>query len=152
MSTLILDELYPGVVFSQQLNIKRSLGIAHIRPWIYKQGTLVDGDMVCRVLDGATVVKEVSINFADINTGIPAPHAHGFLRFDMNPLNLILPDEVSERTYTIEFEMINHTRDAQNFIAINRSWENKIYELTTVAPNDMVEPAGIEIYELKENL
>ena len=47
--------------------------------------------------------------------------------------------------YTIEFEMVNYTNDSSNFLGINRSWENKIYETITPAPNDMVDPAGIEI-------
>lgn len=147
-----MDELYPGVIFSQDLVIKRDVGIAYIRPWIYKQGTLVDGDFVCRVKDGATLVKEVSINYADINSNITAPYSHGFIRFDMSQLTLLLADYENEHTFTIEFEMTNSTLDTTNFIAINRSWENKIYNTTVAAPNDMVEPAGIEIYEYKENL
>lgn len=152
MSTLIVDELYPGVVFSQKLIITKSLGIAYIRPWIYKQGTLVDGDFVCTVKDGATIIKTATINYTDINAAITGTYAHGFIRFDMDPLSITLPDETESKEYTIEFEMINHTQDPVNFIGINRSWENKIYETTVVAPNDMVEPAGIEIYEIKENL
>jgi len=45
MSTLILDELYAGVIFSQKLNINRNVGVRYVRPWIYKQGTLVDGEL-----------------------------------------------------------------------------------------------------------
>ena len=152
MSTLVVDELFPGVVFSQSITIERDLGIAYIRPWIYKEGTLVDGDLVCRVLDGATLIKEVSINFATINENITPDFAHGFIRFDMSQITLLLADKESEHEFIIEFEMTNHTKDINNFIGINRSWENKIYDTESVAPNDMVEPGGIEIYEFKENL
>jgi len=152
MSTLIMDELFAGVVFSQTLTINRDVGIAHIRPWIYKEGTLVDGDFVCRVKDGVTLIKEVTINFATINEAIPEAFAHGFIRFDMEQLTLLLEDKEVEKEYQIEFEMINHVTDISNFIAINRSWENKVYDVDTPAPNDMVEPGGIEIYEFKENL
>lgn len=152
MSTLVMDELFNGVIFSQDLVIKRDIGIKYIRPWIYKEGTLVDGDFTCRVKDGSTLIKEVAISYADINFNITSTYAHGFIKFDFDPLVLLLGDEVSEKTFTIEFEMVNHTTNISNFIAINRSWENKIYDTTVVAPNDMVEPAGIEIYEFKEKL
>lgn len=152
MSTLIVDELYPGVIFSQTLVIKRNLSIAHIRPRIYKQGVLLDGDFVCRVKDDDTLIKEVSINYVDINEATPEVYMNGFIRFDLDPLTLILPDNAESKEWQIEFEMINHTQDSNNLIAINRSWEDKIYETVTPAPNDMVEPGTIEVYEIKENL
>lgn len=152
MSTLVLDELYAGVVFAQTIRISKDVGITHIRPWIYKQGTIADGELTCRVKDGVTVLKEVSIDYTEINAAIPATYAHGFIRFDLDHLSLLLPDSSDSYDYTIEFEMTNHTTDMSNFIGINRSWENKIYDTITDAPNDMVEPAGIEIYEFKEKL
>lgn len=152
MSTLILDELYAGVIFSQKLNINRNVGVRYVRPWIYKQGTLVDGELTCRIKDGVTLIQEVSIDYTDINSAITATYAHGFIRFDFEAVDLKLPDESTSHEYTIEFEMTNHTTDLNNFIGINRSWENSIYPTPTPAPNDTVEPAGIEIYEFKEKL
>jgi hypothetical protein len=152
MSTLLIDELFSGVVFSQDLVVKRDIGVKYIRPWIYKQGIIGDGQLACRVFDNGVLLKEVFIDHTTINENITATYAHGFIRFDMEPLVLLLPDRVTEKTFTIEFEMVNHTTDVSNFIAINRSWENKIYDTAVVAPNDAVEPAGIEIYEIKEKL
>lgn len=152
MSVLYMDELFSNVVFAQTLNIKKDVSIAYIRPWIYKEGTLVDGEFTCRVKDGTTIIKEVSIDYSAINEQIPQTYAHGFIRFDMEQLTLLLPEGQQEKQWIIEFEMVNHTSNPAAFIAINRSWENKIYETTVNAPNDSVEPGGIEIYEFKEKL
>jgi hypothetical protein len=40
MSTLIIDELFNGVIFSQDIRISKSVNLEWIRPWIYKQGDL----------------------------------------------------------------------------------------------------------------
>lgn len=153
MSTLVIDELFPGVVFNQPVKIVRNMSIAHIRPWIYKHGTIQDGSMQLTILDGATTLKVVLIPFTDINTNIPSTFAHGYMRFDLDLLQLNVPETDTEKEYTFRFEMINHTLDTDNFIGIVRQYELKIYPtfgdgvVDGEAPNDMVEPNGLEIYE-----
>ena len=153
MSTLVVNELFPGVVFNQPVKIFRNMSIAHIRPWIYKRGTIQDGSMQLTILDDATTLKVVTIPFTDINSNIPGTFAHGYIRFDFELLQLNIPETFSEKIYTFRFEMINHTLDANNFMGIVRQYELKIYPtfgdgvVGGEAPNDMVEPNGLEIYE-----
>ena len=152
----MIDELYPGVVFSQNFKIHKGADIKHIRPWVYVQGTLVDGDLQMQVLDGATVLVTETINYVDINAAKEDTYVHGYLRFDLESLVLRVPEGATEKEYTVRFEMINHTKDTVNYLAICRQWDLKVYDLYGTgavgnqAVNDSVEPAGLEIYVLKE--
>lgn len=156
MSTLVIDEMYPGVVFSQDFKIFNDAGVKHIRPWIYVEGTLADGDLQMEVLDGATVLKTKTINFADINSAKEDTYVHGYIRFDLGNLVLRIPEGSTEKEYIVRFEMINHTKDTGNYLAMCRQWDTKVYDtygagvVNNEPPNDMVEPVGLEIYVLKE--
>lgn len=157
MSTLIVDELYDGVTFEQEFKIQRDTNLAHIRPWVYKHGTLQDGDFQCQVLEGATVLATATINYATINAEFTDNYAHGFIRFDFDSLALHVPEGSAEGTYKLQFSMQSHTTDTNNFLGIVRRWEDKTYETygTGVsggeAQNDMIEPAGLELFEYKNN-
>ena len=155
MSTLIVEELYSGIEFNQPVTIDKDINVAHIRPWIYKHGTLVDGDFQVDVLDGATIIASTGFSFTDINAAITNTYAHGFLRFDFSSLILRVPEGSASKEYTFRFSMQNHTTDLNNFLGISRRWEAKVYGtygdgvVDNEAPNDMVEPAGLEIFEYK---
>lgn len=152
MSTLLIDELYPGVVFEQAFTIPSSVNIAHIRPWIYLEGDLQDGELQLEVLDDTTVLKTETLTAGKINTIKSETYAHGFLRFDFKSLQLNVPQQVTEKEYKIRLQMINHTKDTANYIAVCRNWDLKIYDtygsgvINNQAQNDSVEPAGMEIY------
>lgn len=150
--TLLVDELYPGVTFVQNFRINKSLSVPHIRPWLYKQGTLVDGELTLEVWQNADLLKTATIDYTTINTEIPATYAHGQVRFDFDPLQLN-HDRQSEFTeYTLRIYMANHTRDTNNFVGTIRRYELKIYDtygnevVNGEPPNDFVEPLGFEIY------
>ena len=156
MSTLLVDELYPGVTFAQPFKINKDTSLAHIRPWVYVHGTLQDGDFQCVVKDGATTLVTKTINYVDINAAMNNTYNHGFIRFDFDPLVLRLPQGSTEKEYTIEYSMINHIKDTGNFLGIVRRWEAKTYDtyglgvINNEAPNDSVEPSGLELFEYKE--
>jgi hypothetical protein len=151
--TLVVDELYDGVTFTQNFRIQRSMQLAHFRPWIYKQGTLVDGDFTLQILQDAVVLKEVSINYVDINAELTATYSHGQLRFDTEPLQLNHDREAEYTEYQVKLFMANHTTDNQNFMSLVRRYEQKFYRtygdgvVDGEAPNDMVEPLGFELFE-----
>ena len=153
MSTLMVDELYPGVQFEQEFKITRNTNLAHIRPHVYLHGTLVDGQLQVEILQGTTVLKTKTINFSLINAVKTETYAHGFLRVDFPSLQLNLDQGNTEQTYKVRFSMINHTLDLANFLGICRDWDLKIYDtygsgvIGNQAPNDSVEPAGLEFYE-----
>lgn len=155
MSTLLVDELYPGIVFRQPFKIKRDIDISHIRPWVYKNGSLQDGTFECRVYDGGTLLAKATIDFATFNAGFTENYAHGHLRFDFNALSLRLPEGSTEKEYFIEYEMVGHTKDGANYVGIVRRWEDKTYPIygdgvvDNEAPNDNVEPSGLELFEYK---
>lgn len=153
MSTLVMDELFPTVIFRQSIYIKKNTDIVHVRPWIYKQGTLTEGDFVCRVYDGATLLSTSTITYTDINDTSTLEYAHGFIRFDFNALVLHRPWDGEDKEYQFEFEMINQSaKDSTNFIAICRAWDGDIYPPKNGAPNSFTSPCGIEIYTHKEKL
>jgi len=150
--TLIVNELYDTIVFEQPFRIKKSMSIAHIRPWIYKHGVLASGDLTLQVLMNAEVLREVSINYADINTEIPGTYFHGFIRFDFEPLQLNHDRKLEYTEYTLKLFMDNYT-NASTFIGAVRHYERNFYDIygdgvvNNESPNDMVDPLGFEIFK-----
>ena len=157
MSTLLVDELYDGINFDQAIRIKRDVNLAHIRPWVYVQGTLVDGDFTVEILDGDATIFTASIPYTQINAMKTETFAHGFIRFDFESLALHVEEGSNVKEYTLRFSMQNHTTDTNNFLGIVRQWEDKIYDLygnnvlNNEAPNDTIEPAGLEFYDYDKN-
>jgi len=154
MSDLIIDELNPGVQFEQDFRIFRDMNIAHIRPYIYMQGTLTDGDLQLEVLDGATVLETKTVNFVLLNAITSDTFMHGFVRFDFDSLFLALDEGNTEQTYKVRLSMVNSSLDLVNFVAAVRNWDIKIYDtygdvVGGQAVNDMIEPLGLEIYEYR---
>lgn len=147
MSQLLFDELFTGVTFTQNIVLKKSCAVAWIRPWIYKEGTLTDGQFRLQIYDGATLLKTIDIDYTTINENIPATYAHGYLRFDVSPLALNVADTETEHVYTLKFSMINYTDHASKFIAICREWDKRKYPIFGSEPDgDIEEPAGYELY------
>lgn len=155
MSTLIIDELYDGVVIDQTIKINRDLSVSHIRPWIYKEGTIVDGELRLTILQASVELLTVEITTNELNK-IPEPYSHGFVRFDFDNLVLHVEEGEIETEYTLRFQMVNHTTDRSNYIALVRRWEAKTYPtygdgvIDNEAPNDYIEPFGLEIFEYKK--
>lgn len=155
MSTLLVDELFNGIVFNQPVKIKKETNLVHVRPWIYKHGTLQDGELVLEIYDGAEMLATARLDFETINAAFTENYAHGFLRFDFDSLTLNLLDSQTEKEFTFRFYMDNHTTDSANFIGIVRQYENKIYPtygtgvVDNEAPNDFVEPCGLELFNFR---
>lgn len=153
--TLVIDELFDGIVFSQNFQIRKSLSIAHVRPWVYKHGNLVSGDMVCEIWEGPDLLKTITIPYTTINSEIPGTYAHGQIRFDTAPLQLNHDSTQTWTEYTIKFYMDNYTNNPAAFVGLVRRYELKIYDtygdgvISNEAPNDMVEPLGFELFEYK---
>lgn len=152
MSTLLIDELFDGVTFEQDLKIDRAVNLIHFRPWIYKQGTIVDGQLTCDVYQGASLIASSTIDFSEINSGIPGAYAHGMIRFDFVSLYLGIAEGNTEEEYTFKIYMDNHTTDTNNFIGICRDFENPRYprygfiDMAGDPINDSVESSGLELY------
>lgn len=150
MSTLLADQLLPGLEFVQPIKIDRRTNLPHIRVWIYKSGTLVDGDLTLEVLKGSDVLATSEISYQTINAEIAQPYAHGYIRFDFDSLELNVAEGESETDYTLKVSMKNHTKDLVNYISVVRTWEDDLYPVFDIPPNDSVKPAGIELFEARK--
>jgi len=150
--TLLVDELYDGIKFIQRFRINRSLQIAHIRPWIYKQGLLTTGELVMEVYQGSDLLNSARIDHTEINEGIPAAYAHGMIRFDFDQLILHHDCETEWTEYEFHLFTENYVTDFP-FIGSVRRYELKFYDtyglgvIDSEAPNDFVEPMGFELHE-----
>lgn len=150
--TLLIDELFPGIVFEQNFRIQKTISMPHFRPWIYKQGTLVDGELTLEVWQGADLLKTATIAHTTINEEIPGTYAHGQIRFDLDPLQLNHDSTQEWTEYKVRLYMNNHTKDQANFVASVRRYELKFYDtygdgvVDNEAVNDFIEPLGFEIY------
>lgn len=151
--TLLIDELYDGVTFSQKFRINRTMQLAHLRPWIVKWGAPTGGDLVLQIWQDATQLKEVRIPMTDIAANITSTYFHGQLRFDTDPLQLNHDREAAFTEYELRLFADGMTSDANNFIGTVRRYEQKFYDtygdgvVSGEAPNDMIEPLGFELFE-----
>lgn len=151
--TLLIDELYDGVTFTQKFRINRTMQLAHLRPWIVKWGTPTGGDLVLQIWQNATQLKEVRIPMTDIAANITSTYFHGQLRFDTDPLQLNHDREAAFTEYELRLFADGMTSDANNFIGTVRRYEQKFYNtygdgvVNGEAPNDMIEPLGFELFE-----
>jgi hypothetical protein len=143
-------------IATQKFKVKRSVSIAHIRPWIYLEGTLADGIFQCRVLQNGVELAKSQIPFNEINAVKTLQYAHGYIRFDFPALTLRRNQEDTETEYVIEFRMIGHTTSASNYLAMVREWDQKssvLYGDGTAddnqASNDKIEPYGYQIFEYR---
>lgn len=151
MSTLLIDELYTGVVFTQHVRIRKSIQVAHIRPWIYKHGTITTGKFRCQIYDGATLLKQVDIENADLNSAFVELYAHGYIRFDVEPLALNVHPTEEYHDYTLKFSMIDYITDSSNYLATVREWDDRKYPIFGTSPlNDTTEPLGYELFNYKD--
>lgn len=129
------------------------MNLAHIRPWIVKWGTILDGDLVLQVLQNDEVLVESVITSAEINVEIPGTYFHGQIRFDFDSLQLNHDRQDLYTEYALKLFMRNHTTNTTNFIGAIRRYELKFYDtygegvINNEAPNDMVEPLGFELFE-----
>lgn len=157
MSLLIVDPLFDGVVFEQKIKVSRDVSVAHIRPWVYLQGTLADGDFQCEVYQGANLLTTSVISFTDVNAGKDETYAHGHIRFDFDSLILHRAEGEEDTEYILKFSMQNHTTDQSNFLGIVREWDSKSAILygdldgSGDPVNDQITPAGYQIYEYRSH-
>ena len=157
MSTLIVEQLFTGITFTQPIKVSRSISVAHIRPWVFLNGTLADGNFQCRVLQGANVLAVSTIPFFSVNAVKVEDYAHGFIRFDFESLILHLNEGEEKTEYIFEFSMVGYTNDPTNYLSIVREWDIKSgitygdVDLNGDAVNDQIEPAGYEIFEYRNH-
>ena len=153
--TLVIDELYPNIVFPQNFRINRTLQLEHFRPWIIKWGTPPSGDLVLQILQNDAVLKEVRLTAAEINAEITATYFHGQIRFDTGPLQLNHDRDAEFTEYEARLFTDGVPFDTNNFYGAIRRYELKFYDtygddvINGEAPNDMVEPLGFELYETR---
>lgn len=153
--TLVVDELYENVVFTQEFRINRSIQLAHFRPWIIKWGTPTGGDLVLQILQDSEVLKEVRLTADEINQQITSTYFHGQLRFDTEPLQLNHDCNSEYTMYEAKLFTDGIATDVNNFYGTIRRYELKFYDtygtdvVNNEAPNDMVEPLGFELFEYR---
>ena len=149
MSILIVTDLIPNTSVSQKFKIFKTINVAAIRPYIYKNGTILDGNLMLRVLKGATVIATKLINFTEINSEIPETYAHGYIKFEFGQLPLQIDENQTEQEYTLELSMINHTLSAANYISFAKDWDDSKYSVYGTVTTSLNQPNGFEIFEYK---
>ena len=151
--TLVADELFEDVVFPSKFRINRSMQIAHIRPWMLKWQFPSTGEVVVQVLQNDELLAESVRTMTEINAEISGTFFHGMIRFDFDALQLNHDSTELWTEYEIRVFTRDYVNDSQNFMAVNRRYELKIYDtygedvVGGEAPNDMVEPLGYELFE-----
>ena len=120
MSILVQDILENNTTITQDIRIDKSFNGAHIRPHIYVEGVLADGDLQMEVLQGAVVLATQTLGFVAINAAMSDTFNHGMIRFDFASLQLNLDEGNITQDYIIRLGMINHTDSSSIFIAWNK--------------------------------
>ena len=154
MSTLLVDELYDGIIVKQRFRTDKTFQLAHFRPWIYKHRDGQVGDLVCRVKIGETLLKESRIDAATLNQAIGGTYFHGYVRFDFDSLWISHKTTEEFTAYTIEVQF-DGTSDPQNFYGMCRQFNNLLYpaygdlDETDEPKNSSISPYGYELYSVE---
>ncbi len=154
MSTLVYSKMSNEEPIEQRIRILRDTSIKHMRPWLYIQG-MPDGDLTMHIYRSATLLASVTIPVSQLNSERSESYSHGFFRFDFEQLKLHMSEGVANEEYKVVLELTNHTDDEDNHIGWVRNWENNVYTVygdgvvNGISPNDMIEPFGLEIYDLR---
>lgn len=145
MSTLLGEILRPGYTFPQRFRIRRPTSISHVRANFYIESPLSSGELVCRLMDGETLIKEVVIAASELDA-IPGDlYKHGFVSFDFGGVHLGIK-ELAETEYQVEIEYVGN---AAGTIMLLRTWDTPIYPVYNPIGGDNRLPRGLEIYEYR---
>lgn len=152
--TLLLDELFDGIIVRQKFRTDKNFQLAHVRPWIYKHGNGQVGDLTCRIKIGNILLKEVTIDANVLNTAINGTYFHGYVRFDFDSM-WISHDRNNQFTeYTVEYEFVG-TSDINNFYGVCRQFNNLLYpaygdlDENDEPKNGAISPYGYELYSVE---
>lgn len=142
------SEITTGIRFTESCVIKA------MRLKVFKHGVLADGTLELQVKNSSgTVIGRKSISHEEINTGISATYAHGYMSFEFPESIVINKSALSDYIEcSIHLVMSGHTEDSNNYIALVREenpftteyGDRPINESTNVWFN----PYGIEIYSV----
>ncbi len=152
--TLLVDELYNGIVITQKFKTQKSFQLAHTRLWIYKHRNGQVGDLTCRIKIGSTLLKEVTIDASELNTAIDGTYFHGYVRFDFDAMWISHDRENEYTEYSVEYEFVG-TSDINNFYGMCRQFNNLIYpaygdlNIMDQPKNSSISPYGYELYSVE---
>ena len=142
MSTFYTEDL-SGAPIETAIRIDKNVNIKHIRPYIYMNESLPNGQLVLSLLDGATLLKEVEIDFTVLNAITTDDYLHGFIRFDMDTV-LNHKTENTFTEYIIKIEMKNYTASG-NVIALVTDLNDKIVPVHDVSEFEFIR--GFQLYK-----
>lgn len=151
--TLVIDELYPGVVFTQPFRIQKTVSIGHIRPWLYKHGTPI-GSVTLEVYSGATQLASASLPIESVTDAVPGVYGHGRVRFDFDSLTLHHDSTAEYTEFTFKLSVSEHTKDPDNFLGAVRQYEAPVYDYygdtqeDGTPVNSMISPMGFELFKV----
>jgi len=132
--------------------------IKAIRFKMFKHGTIADGTLTLQVLnEDDTVIGTKAITAAELNTGIPATYAHGYLNFQFDEQVCINKDEGDDYIeLTLRLTMSGHTEDTSNYVALVRQFEGEFVDEYGSRPtadspemDGWFNPYGVEIYGIQ---
>ena len=114
-----MSSLYTEVIDSSgietTIRLYRDTVIKHIRPHIYRESYLPNGDLQLEILEGSDVLMTKTINYVDINALGGAEWTRGFLRYDTDIV--LHHDKTQDYTeYTLRIKMINYTPNTSSSI------------------------------------
>lgn len=142
MSLFYTESLSDGPI-ETTIRIDKNVNLKHIRPYIYMKEKLPNGQLVLSVLEGVTILKEIEIDFTDLNAITPDDYMHGFVRFDTD----IVLGHKTENVFTeyiIKIEMRNYTQSG-NDIALVTDLNDKIVPVHDVSEFEWIR--GFQLYK-----
>ena len=144
MSQLFIEQLENGVNLDTTIRITKNTIIKHVRPQIYRQNTLPDGDLTLEIVQGSTVLQSQTISYTELNAlSSGADYVRGFLRFDTD--TVLNHDRESAYTeYILRLRLDNFTSGSGELYLVTD------FEAPNVSLHDTfsVYARGYEIYSI----
>ena len=144
MSTLLGYFFSHNEVISQKFKLTFGQMVYALRPHIFKNGELLDGNLVLELFDGAELLKTETLSYSELNEQIGNSYSHGYLTWEINTrLSGRLSNEDAH-----EYELkLTYTGSDPLKLAWIMEYENLITTMYgSGQKNDAFKPRDLEIW------
>ena len=158
MSHLAINQLSNNDQVDINVRFNESKTLYALRVKLYKHNVIPDGDFKITILDGATVLAESTLTYADF-AQVTGTFAYGYFKFDLPYSVRVNVGSVGYQDITFRMTVSNHTNSDNAFIALVKQHELKYItefgtypvEASTLEEQSWYSPYGLELYTLTNN-
>jgi hypothetical protein len=147
MSTLLGYFFHQNEPVSQKFKLVFGQNVYALRPHIFKNGELLDGNLVFELYDNATLLKTETFTYLELNEQIGNNYSHGFITWEVDTRLAGRINGESAHEYELR---LTYTGSDPLKLAWVMEYENLITTMYgSGQANDAFKPRDLEIWTVK---